>query len=270
MISATAGTYWLTQSVAVAVTGAVVAVILGCGLKVVNAYDRGVVFRFGRFVRVLEPGLGFVIPIVESLVAAVDMRVRTTRIVAEHTLTKDAIQVNVSAVVFWRVVDSQAALLAVADYANTLDLAAQTGLRELIGKSILSELLSNRAALDLELLHELRPRTAEWGVELSAVEIRDVEIPDSLQNAMSQEAQAARERAARLILALAEKDAAQTFLDAAALYEKAPIALELRRMNILYEGLKTDNTSIVVIPSSIPSSMSTITGLAALAAGEGR
>jgi len=262
---ATALGYWITQSDAVVAFGALLAATVLFGVKVVNAYERGVVFRLGRFHRVLEPGLTFVVPVIESMAATIDMRTRTARIIAEHTLTKDAIQVNVSAVVFWRVTDACSALLEVESYENALNLAAQTGLRELIGRSILSELLSNRAVLDLELLQELVPRTAAWGIALSAVEIRDVEIPESLQNAMSQEAQAARDREARVILALAEKDVAQTFMEAAKMYEHAPIALELRRMNILYEGLKTDNTSIIVIPSSVPMSLGTVTGLTALA-----
>jgi regulator of protease activity HflC (stomatin/prohibitin superfamily) len=229
----------------------IVAIVLQLTMKIFAEYERGVVLRFGRFQRVAGPGITFLLPLIDVVYERVDTRVVNTPIIAEEALTSDTTPIDVNAVIFWRVQDARKAALEVTNYATSLTGAAQTALREIIGRSSLNELLKNRAEIDRELKSSLLAKATAWGVELQAIEIRDIKIPTALQNAMSQQAQAEREREARIILGSAERDIAQSFVTAAENYATHPMALELRRMNILYEGLKTANTTMIVVPSSI-------------------
>jgi regulator of protease activity HflC (stomatin/prohibitin superfamily) len=225
--------------------------ILPATVRIFAEYERAIILRFGRLHRVATPGLTFIFPLVDVVYARIDMRIMTTQIIAEKSLTADTTPVDVNAVIFWRVVDARRAAIDVADFRSSLERAAQTALREIIGRSTLQVLLSNRAQIDLELKNAIFVKAEAWGLEISSIEVRDVASPEALQNAMSQQAQAEREREARIILGSAERDIAASFDQAAQTYITNPLALELRRMNILYEGLKTDNTTMIVVPSSI-------------------
>ena len=227
-------------------------------VRIFAEYERGVILRFGRLHRIATPGLTFIFPLVDVVYARIDMRIISSQIVAEKALTSDTTPVDVNAVIFWQVVDARRAALDIADFVSSLERAAQTALREIIGRSTLNTLLTNRADIDIELKNAIRAKAETWGLEISAIEVRDVSIPEALQNAMSQQAQAEREREARIILGSAERDIAASFDTAAQTYLKNPLALELRRMNMLYEGLKTDNTTMIVVPSSIADALGTI------------
>lgn len=234
-------------------------------LRIFAEYERGIVLRFGRFHRVAGPGITFILPVVDVIYARIDTRVINSQIIAEKTLTSDTTPIDVNAVIFWRVADPRRAALEVVNYATSLTGAAQTALREIIGRSSLNVLLTNRAQIDHELQAALKAKADAWGLELQAIEIRDVSIPEALQDAMSQQAQAEREREARIILGSAERDIAASFVTAAETYASNPVALELRRMNILYEGLKASNTTMIVVPSSISEALSRIANLAHIA-----
>lgn len=227
-------------------------------IRIFAEYERGVILRFGRLHRIAEPGFNLILPVADVVYARIDMRIISSQILAEKSLTRDTTPVDVNAVIFWRVVDPRRAALEIADFANSLQRAAQTALREIIGRSTLNTLLTNRAEIDNELKNAIRTKAEAWGLEISAIEVRDIAIPEALQNAMSQQAQAEREREARIILGSAERDIAQSFDQAAHTYLTNPLALELRRMNMLYEGLKTENTTMIVIPSSIADALGTI------------
>jgi regulator of protease activity HflC (stomatin/prohibitin superfamily) len=226
-------------------------ILLPATARVFAQYERGIILRFGRLHRIAAPGLTFIVPVMDVVYARIDIRIMTTQITAEKSLTADTTPVDVNAVLFWRVVDPRRAAIEVADFVSSLERAAQTTLRETIGRSTLHALLTNRAQIDHDLMQEILPKAEAWGLEISAYEVRDVAIPEALQNAMSQQAQAEREREARIILGSAERDIAASFDLAAQTYMRNPLALELRRMNILYEGLKTDNTTMIVVPSSV-------------------
>ena len=227
-------------------------------IRIFAEYERGVILRFGRLHRIATPGLTFIFPIIDVVYARIDMRIISSQIVAEKSLTSDTTPVDVNAVIFWRVVDPRRAAIDIADFVTSLERAAQTALREIIGRSTLNTLLTNRAEIDIELKNAIFAKAESWGLEISAIEVRDIAIPEALQNAMSQQAQAEREREARIILGSAERDIAASFDTAAQTYLKNPLALELRRMNMLYEGLKTDNTTMIVVPSSIADALGTI------------
>jgi len=228
--------------------GIVLAVVLSFGVQTVAQWEQVVVLRFGKFKRLLKPGLAFLLPFADSVIERVDQRIRVTTFVAEQTLTKDTVPVDVDAVLFWLVYDVKKAVLEVSDYQQAVSWAAQTTLREVIGSTMLSELLSNRRKLDLELLEAIDIKTEPWGVTVQSVELRDIVIPQILQDAMSREAQAERERRARVLLSLAEVDIAQQLVAAAASYEDNPIALKLRSLSILSEGVKNKG-SVIVVPS---------------------
>lgn len=234
----------------------VAGILLQLTLRIFAEYERGIVLRFGRFQRVAGPGITFILPVIDVIFARLDTRVINTQIIAEKTLTADTTPIDVNAVIFWRVRDARRAALEVINYAGSLTGAAQTALREIIGRSSLNVLLTDRARLDAELQQTLRAKADAWGLELQAIEIRDISIPEALQNAMSQQAQAEREREARIILGSAERDIAASFVTAAETYARNPMALELRRMNILYEGLKATNSTTIVVPSSISEALS--------------
>ncbi|HEX2187608.1 MAG TPA: slipin family protein, partial [Longimicrobiaceae bacterium] len=245
-----------------AATGSALAALAGVGVglvaslspKIARQWERAVVLRWGRYVGLRGPGPFWVIPFVDTIPAWIDQRTVTTSFAAEETLTSDTVPVNVDAVLFWTVYDPEKAALEVQDYGQAVSWAAQTGLRDIIGRTSLTELLRGRERIEKELQALIDERTTPWGVTVHSVEMRDVVIPASLQDAMSREAQAAREKQARIILGEAEVEIAQLFEKASQAYQQNPTALQLRQMNILYEGLKQKG-GMMVVPSTIVDSM---------------
>jgi regulator of protease activity HflC (stomatin/prohibitin superfamily) len=242
------------------------AVVVLASLKMARQWEQAVVLRAGKFLAVRGPGLFWIIPIVDSVTALIDTRIRTTQFLAEQTLTKDTVPVDVDAIIFWIVTDVKRAALEVANYGEAISWAAQTSLREMIGAADLAMLLSNRKAIDEELRNTIDAKTSNWGIDVRSVEIRDVTIPVALQDAMSREAQAERERHARVILSAAEAEIAHKFAEAARTYADNPAALHLRGMNMLYESVK-ERGSTIIVPSSAIDSMNLggIAGLTSLA-----
>jgi len=234
---------------------AVLAVLVFFGLKMANNWERFVILRAGRLSSVKGPGLFFMIPIVDSVAAVIDERIQTTGFNAEQALTRDTVPVNVDAIVFWHVHDAQSAALNITNYREALDRVAQTSLRETIGSSMLSELLSERKAADEVLRTEIARKTDNWGISVNSVEIRDVAIPVALQDAMSRQAQAEREKQARVILGSAEAAIAAKFVEAAEIYGSNAAALHLRAMNIIYETTK-ERGATILMPTSMVDSMS--------------
>jgi regulator of protease activity HflC (stomatin/prohibitin superfamily) len=242
----------------------VIALIVALSVKVAAPWDRAVVLRLGRFRALRGPGVFLMIPIIDTVAYWLDTRVITTGFKAEKTLTKDTVPVDVDAVLFWKVIDPEKAALAVADYASAISWASQTALRDIIGKTMLADMLEGRDKISAQLQTIIDQRTEPWGVNVISVEVRDVLIPQSLENAMSMQAQAERERQARVILGDSERQVAEKFGEAAKTYSNNPVALHLRAMNMLYEGLK-QNSTIVIVPSSAVESMQ-LGGLAGLTA----
>ena len=222
--------------------------------RVARQWERAVVLRLGRFVGLRGPGLFWIVPFVDSISSRVDQRTITTSFAAEQTLTSDTVPVNVDAVLFWMVHDVEKAALEVQDYGQAVSWAAQTALRDIIGRTTLTDLLRGRERIETELQHLIDQRSNPWGVTVSSVEMRDVVIPGALQDAMSREAQAAREKQARIILGEAEREIAHSFQEAAKMYHNDPTALHLRAMNMLYEGLK-EKGAMMIVPSSAVESM---------------
>jgi regulator of protease activity HflC (stomatin/prohibitin superfamily) len=222
--------------------------------KVAKQWERAIVLRLGRFTGMYGPGLFWIVPFVDTVTAWIDQRTITTTFAAEQTLTSDTVPVSVDAVLFWMVHDVQKAALEVQDYAQAVSWAAQTALRDIIGRTELTDLLRGRERIETELQQLIDQRSNPWGVTVASVEMRDVVIPDALQDAMSREAQAAREKAARIILGEAELAIAHSFEEAAKSYQHNPTALHLRAMNMLYEGLK-EKGALMLIPSSAVESM---------------
>ena len=233
---------------------AVVGVILMLSPRIAQQWERAVVLRLGRFIGLRGPGLFWVVPLIDRVTVWIDQRTITTSFAAEQTLTSDTVPVNVDAVLFWMVHDAQKAALEVQDYAGAVSWAAQTALRDIIGRTTLTELLRGRERIEAKLQTLIDQRSNPWGVTVSSVEMRDVVIPGALQDAMSREAQAAREKAARVILGQAEMEIAHSFEEAAKSYQNNPTALHLRAMNMLYEGLK-EKGALMLIPSSAVESM---------------
>lgn len=231
-----------------------IASFVSSAIKVANQWDRAVVLRLGKFRGLKGPGLFFIIPIIDKISYWIDIRVITTAFKAEKTLTKDTVPVDVDAVLFWRVVDPKMAALEIADYESAIGWAAQTALRDVIGKTMLSDMLEGRDKISDSLQKIIDNRTEPWGVKVISVEIKDVLIPPALEDAMSMQAQAERERQARVILGDSERQIAEKFGQAALTYADNPVALHLRAMNMLYEGLKA-NSTIVLVPSSALESM---------------
>ena len=232
----------------------VVALLVSNAIKVANPWDRAVVLRLGSFHALKGPGVFFIIPIIDTIPYWIDTRVITTSFKAEKTLTKDTVPVDVDAVLFWRVLDSKKAALEVADYESAIQWAAQTALRDVIGKTLLSDMLEGRDKISAILQQIIDERTEPWGIKVNSVEVKDVLIPSALEDAMSMQAQAERERQARVILGDSERQVAQKFEEAALSYANNPVALHLRAMNMLYEGLK-QNSTIVIVPSSAVETM---------------
>jgi len=242
----------------------VVAVIVSSAIKVADQWDRAVVLRLGRFHALKGPGLFFIIPIIDMIPYWIDTRVIPTSFKAEKTLTKDTVPVDVDAVLFWQVFDPKKAALDVADYQSAISWASQTALRDVIGKTMLSDMLEGREKISNELQKIIDERTEPWGIKVISVEVKDVLIPSALEDAMSMQAQAERERQARVILGDSERQVAEKFGEAAKTYIDNPVALHLRAMNMLYEGLK-QNSTIVIVPSSAVESMQ-LGGLAGMTA----
>jgi regulator of protease activity HflC (stomatin/prohibitin superfamily) len=243
----------------------VAALIAATAIKIAAPWDRAVVLRLGRFRSLRGPGLFGIIPVIDTIPYWIDTRVITTAFKAEKTLTKDTVPVDVDAVLFWKVIDPQKAALAVADFQNAISWASQTALRDVIGKTMLADMLEGRDKLGAGLQRIIDARTEQWGVNVISVEVRDVLIPVALQDAMSMQAQAERERQARVILGDSERQVAEKFGEAARTYIDNPTALHLRAMNMLYEGLKA-NSTIVLVPSTALETMQLggLTGLTAM------
>jgi len=240
-------------------------------VAIANQWERMIVLRLGKLHGIRGPGLFVIIPFVDTIATSIDQRIQTTGFNAERTLTRDTVPVNVDAIIFWQVHDTERAALEIANYREAIGQVAQTSLREMIGATELSGLLSERKKADLRLREEIGSKTAEWGVSVISVEIRDVAIPPGLQDAMSRRAQAEREKEARIILGTSEKEIAQTFVDAAEIYAKTPGSMQLRAMNLIYEATKERGMTIV-IPSAMADSMNPggLGGLLAAAGTAGR
>jgi len=247
------------------------AYIVAAAVKVADQWNKAVVLRLGKFRSLEGPGLFFIIPIIESIPYWIDTRVLTSSFKAEKTLTKDTVPVDVDAVLFWKIIDPKKAALDVADYQSAINWAAQTALRDVIGKTLLSDMLEGRDKISAELQKIIDVRTEPWGINVISVEVKDVLIPSALEDAMSMQAQAERERQARVILGDSERQVAEKFGEAAKTYINNPVALHLRAMNMLYEGLK-QNSTIVIVPSTAIESMQLggLAGLTALTMGLGQ
>src|SRR5664279_5526846 len=240
------------------------AIIISSAIKIADQWEKAVVLRLGKFQSLRGPGLFIIVPIIDSVAYWIDTRVISTSFTAAKTLTKGTVPVDVDAVLFWRVLDAKKAALEIAEYRNAINWASQTALRDVIGKTMLSEMLEGRDKMSAQLQKIIDDRTEPWGVNVISVEVKDVNIPSSLQDAMSMQAQAERERQARVILGDSERQVAEKFGEAAKTYENNPTALHLRAMNMLYEGLKT-NSTIVIVPSSALETMQ-LGGLAGMTA----
>ena len=234
--------------------GVVIGVLIMPAPRIAQQWERAVVLRFGRYVGLRGPGLFWIVPFIDSVSSVIDQRTIASGFAAEQTLTADTVPVNVDAVLFWMVHDAEKAALEVQDYARAVSWAAQTALRDIIGQTTLTDLLRGRSKIEDELQKLIDSRSNPWGVTVSSVEMRDVVIPGALQDAMSREAQAAREKQARIILGQAELEIAESFRKAAESYHENPTALHLRAMNMLYEGLK-EKGALMLIPSSAVESM---------------
>jgi regulator of protease activity HflC (stomatin/prohibitin superfamily) len=234
-------------------------------IKIAKQWERVIVLRLGKFSRLRGPGLFLIVPIIENIARVVDMRIRSTDFSSESTLTKDTVPVNVDAICFWMVWDAKKAILEVEDYYLAIVLSAQTALRDIIGTHELADMLTHRGSLGNKLKEILDEKTNPWGITVQSVEIRDIIIPKGLEDAMSKQAQAERERQARIILGTAETEIAEKFAAAAKQYESNPVAMHLRGMNMLFEGLK-EKGSMIIVPSSALETMNlgAMTGLAAL------
>jgi regulator of protease activity HflC (stomatin/prohibitin superfamily) len=244
----------LTWSPVGVIIGLLLGLLLAQSPKIARQWERAVVLRLGKYVGLRGPGLFWLIPFVDSISTWIDQRVITTGFAAEETLTSDTVPVNVDAVLFWVVYDPEKAALEVQNYPQAVSWAAQTALRDIIGRTSLSDLLRGRERIEDELQKLIDERSNPWGVTVQSVEMRDVIIPAALQDAMSREAQAAREKAARVILAEAEVEIANRFSVASESYHNNPTALHLRAMNMLYEGLK-EKGALMLVPSSAVESM---------------
>jgi regulator of protease activity HflC (stomatin/prohibitin superfamily) len=237
-----------------AISGAAVGIYLLYAIKVVRQWEKAIKLRFGRYVGLLGPGVFLIVPVIETLSQFVDQRVRVANVSAETTLTRDTVPVNVDAIIFWMVWNAEKAVLEVENYNDAITMSAQTALRESIGRHDLHQALAEREMLGEELQKILDAKTNPWGITVQSVEIRDVQIPSQLQDAMSREAQAERERRARVILGTAETEISDKFAQAAVTYKDNPVALHLRAMNMLYEAIK-EKGSMVIVPSSAVETM---------------
>ncbi|MGA3015721.1 MAG: slipin family protein [Bryobacteraceae bacterium] len=253
-LGAGGGIMAVTGSRAPLVAGALVGLYFLFSIRVADQWEKVAVLRFGRFLGLRGPGLFHMIPIVDRLSRYVDQRVRVSNVSAESTLTRDTVPVNVDAIVFWMVWNAEKAILEVQDFTQAITMSAQTALRESIGRHELHQMVAEREMLGQELQRILDEKTTAWGITVQSVEIRDVQIPLALQDAMSREAQAERERRARIILGTAETEIAEKFGQAALTYQNNPVAMHLRAMNMLYEAIK-EKGAMVIVPSSAVETM---------------
>jgi regulator of protease activity HflC (stomatin/prohibitin superfamily) len=253
-------------SIIVMVVGIIISILIASAIRIANQWEKGVVLRMGRFIGLRGPGIFLIIPIIDRVYKYIDQRVRVTDFKAEETLTKDTVPVNVDAVVYWMVWDAEKAALEVREYNKAVYYIAQTSLRDIIGKHDLADLLQNREKIAEALQVTLDEHTNPWGITCQTVGIKDIVIPSALADAMSKQAQAERERQARIILGTAETEISEKFAKASENYLENPVALQLRGMNMLFEGLK-EKGSLVIVPSSALESMNlgAIGGLTALA-----
>ena len=246
---------------AIAVIVVFALLIIAMAMRIANEWQRAVILRLGRLHKVKGPGIYLLFPVIDKVASIVDLRVQTTSITAEQALTRDTVAVGVDAIVFWQVTDPQAAAVNIANYTQAIERVAQTSLREMIGATELSRLLADRQAADEQLRKSITAKTQTWGVTAVSVEIKDVSIPCELQDAMSRQAQAEREKDARVTLASAEQEIARQVLEAARLYASDPTALKLRQMNLLYEMNKERGTT-VLIPTDMASSLGSVVAIA--------
>ena len=249
----------------------VLAFVVSSAIQVADQWSKAVVLRLGKFRSLQGPGLFLIIPLIDTIPYWIDIRVLTNSFKAEKTLTKDTVPVDVDAVLFWKIVDPKKAALDVADYQSAVNWASQTALRDVIGKTMLSDMLEGRDKISGALQKIIDERTEPWGINIISVEVKDVLIPPALEDAMSMQAQAERERQARVILGDSERQVAEKFGEAAKTYANDPVALHLRAMNMLYEGLKA-NSTIVIVPSSAVETMQLggLAGMTALTMGLGQ
>jgi regulator of protease activity HflC (stomatin/prohibitin superfamily) len=253
-----------TEGAAIEVIFLFIALIVSCSIKIADQWEKAVVLRLGGYHSLRGPGLFFIIPVVDTIPYWIDIRVISSSFTAEKTLTKDTVPVDVDAVLFWKVLDPKKAALDVADYKSAINWASQTALRDVIGKTMLSDMLEGREKISNQLQKIIDERTEPWGINVISVEVKDVLIPPALEDAMSMQAQAERERQARVILGDSERQVAEKFEEAAKSYSNNPTALHLRAMNMLYEGLKS-NSTIVIVPSTALETMQ-LGGLAGITA----
>jgi len=252
------------------IAGAVVLAIAGFlipqSLMMANQWERAVVLRMGRLQGIKGPGVFWIVPIIDRISSWLDQRIQTTEFNAEQALSKDTVPVNIDAVVFWQIHDPERAALEITDYRSGIERVAQTSLREMVGSSLLSNLLSDRKHGDEVLRDEIARKIADWGVSVISVEIRDISVPPALQDAMSRQAQAERERLARVLLGQAEQEVAIKFVEAAEIYARSPAALQLRAMNIIYETTK-ERGATILMPTAMVDAMNpgAVLGLASLA-----
>jgi regulator of protease activity HflC (stomatin/prohibitin superfamily) len=253
-------------NVALAIVLAVVGLAIPQSLMMANQWERGVVLRMGRLQGIKGPGVFWIMPIVDRVATWLDQRIQTTEFNAEQALSKDTVPVNIDAVVFWQIHDPERAALEIADYRSGISRVAQTSLREMVGSSLLSTLLSDRKHGDEVLRDEIARKIADWGISVLSVEIRDISVPPALQDAMSRQAQAERERLARVLLGQAEQEVAIKFVEAAEIYARSPAALQLRAMNIIYETTK-ERGATILMPTAMVDAMNpgAVLGLTTLA-----
>ena len=243
----------------------IVAILIPQAIKVADQWERAVVLRLGKLSAIRGPGIFFIVPFIDEVASWLDQRIQTTEINAEKALSKDTVPVNIDAVIFWQIHDPQRAALEITNYRQAITQVAQTSLREVVGSSLLSTLLSERKQGDQILREEIGRKTSEWGVAVLSVEIRDIGVPPGLQDAMSRQAQAEREKLARVLLGQAEQEIAQKFVEAAEIYARSPAALQLRAMNIIYETTK-ERGATILIPTAMVDSMNPATALGVVAA----
>jgi regulator of protease activity HflC (stomatin/prohibitin superfamily) len=253
------GYYWVAGFLAI------IAALIPQSLMIADQWERAVVLRLGKLTAVRGPGLFAIVPFIDSVASWLDQRIQTTEINAEQALSKDTVPVNIDAVVFWQIHDPERAALEIANYRQAITQVAQTSLREVVGSSLLSTLLSDRKQGDQLLREEIGRKIADWGIAVLSVEIRDIGVPPALQDAMSRQAQAEREKLARVLLSQAEQEIAQKFVEAADIYARSPAALQLRAMNIIYETTK-ERGSTILIPTAMVDSLNPAGALGVVAA----
>lgn len=241
----------------------VLAFLITQSLMLANQWERAVVLRLGKLTAIRGPGMFAIVPFIDNVASWLDQRIQTTEINAEKALSKDTVPVNIDAVVFWQIHDPERAALEITNYRQAITQVAQTSLREIVGSSLLSTLLSERKQGDQQLREDIGRKTAEWGVSVLSVEIRDIGVPPALQDAMSRQAQAEREKLARVLLGQAEQEIAQKFVEAADIYARSPAALQLRAMNIIYETTKERGATILIPTAMVDSMNPGVVGLVA-------